>query len=58
MLKVKGLDWKLLMMERSDTSNRQSSIINKESDMNVPGIAKAKKSYHPLMTVKSKRRLL
>jgi hypothetical protein len=29
------------------------SYINKESDMNVPGLAKAKKSYHPVMTVKS-----
>lgn len=29
------------------------SYINKESDMNVPGLARAKKSYHPLMTVKS-----
>ena len=27
--------------------------INKESDMNVPGLAKTKKSYHPVMTVKS-----
>lgn len=29
------------------------SYINKESDMNVPGLAKTKKSYHPVMTVKS-----
>ncbi len=29
------------------------SYINKESDMSVPGLAKAKKSYHPVMTVKS-----
>lgn len=28
-------------------------FINKESDMNVPGLAKAKKSYHPVMRVKS-----
>ena len=27
--------------------------INKESDMNIPGLAKTKKSYHPVMTVKS-----
>jgi len=27
--------------------------INKEGDMNVPGIAKAKASYHPVMRVKS-----
>ncbi|RLC14788.1 MAG: hypothetical protein DRI57_13895 [Deltaproteobacteria bacterium] len=27
--------------------------INKESDMGVPGIAKAKKSYHPVMIIKS-----
>lgn len=27
--------------------------INKESDMNVPGLAKAKKSYHPAMMIKS-----
>ena len=27
--------------------------INKESDMNVPGIAKAKISYHPILRVKS-----
>lgn len=27
--------------------------INKESDMNVPGLAKAKKSYHPAMMVRS-----
>jgi hypothetical protein len=29
------------------------TYINKESDMNVPGLAKAKKSYHPVMMVKS-----
>ncbi len=29
------------------------SYINKESDMNLPGLAKVKKSYHPVMTVKS-----
>lgn len=27
--------------------------INKESDMNIPGLARAKKSYHPVMMVKS-----
>ncbi len=27
--------------------------INKESDMNIPGLAKAKKSYHPVMMVRS-----
>ncbi|MEW6673040.1 MAG: phosphatidylglycerol lysyltransferase domain-containing protein [Thermodesulfobacteriota bacterium] len=27
--------------------------INKESDMNMPGLAKAKKSYHPAMIIKS-----
>jgi len=27
--------------------------INKESDMNIPGLAKAKKSYHPALMVKS-----
>jgi len=27
--------------------------INKESDMGIPGIAKAKRSYHPVMMVKS-----
>jgi len=29
--------------------------INKESDINIPGLAKAKKSYHPAMMVKSYR---
>jgi hypothetical protein len=29
------------------------TYINKESDMNIPGLARAKKSYHPIMTVKS-----
>jgi len=29
--------------------------INKESDMDIPGIAKAKRSYHPVMMVKSYR---
>jgi len=29
--------------------------INKESDINIPGLAKAKKSYHPTMMVKSYR---
>ena len=29
------------------------TYINKESDMNLPGLAKAKKSYHPTMMVKS-----
>jgi len=28
-------------------------FINKESDMNVPGLAKAKRSYYPVMRVKS-----
>jgi len=27
--------------------------VNKESDLNIPGLAKAKKSYHPVMMVKS-----
>jgi uncharacterized protein len=31
------------------------TYINKESDMEVPGLAKAKKSYHPTMIVKSYR---
>ena len=31
------------------------AYINKESDLNNPGLAKAKKSYHPLMLVKSFR---
>jgi len=31
----------------------QYEYINKESDMNIPGLAKAKKSYHPAMIVKS-----
>ena len=29
--------------------------INKESDMGIPGIAKAKRSYHPVRIVKSYR---
>ena len=29
------------------------TYINKESDMNIPGLARAKKSYHPITTVKS-----
>jgi len=29
--------------------------INKESDMNIPGLAKAKKSYHPIRMVRSYR---
>jgi hypothetical protein len=29
--------------------------INKESDMNMPGLAKVKKSYHPVMMIKSYR---
>lgn len=29
------------------------AYINKESDMNIPGLARAKQSYHPVMTVKS-----
>ena len=31
------------------------TYINKESDMDLPGLAKAKKSYHPAMMVKSYR---
>lgn len=31
----------------------QYEYINKESDMNIPGLAKAKKSYHPAMIIKS-----
>lgn len=30
-----------------------SKYINKESDMDIPGLAKAKKSYHPVFMVKS-----
>jgi uncharacterized protein len=29
--------------------------INKESDMSIPNLAKSKKSYHPVMRVKSYR---
>ena len=29
------------------------SYINKESDMNIPGLAKVKQSYHPAMMIKS-----
>ena len=32
--------------------------INKESDMDVPGLAKAKKSYHPVMKIKSYKLIL
>lgn len=32
--------------------------INKESDMDVPGLAKAKKSYHPVMKLKSYKLIL
>lgn len=32
--------------------------INKESDMGMPGLAKAKKSYHPVMMVKSYKLIL
>ena len=31
------------------------TYINKESDMGIPGLAKAKKSYHPAMMIKSYR---
>ncbi len=31
------------------------AYINKESDMDLPGLEKAKKSYHPAMTIKSFR---
>jgi hypothetical protein len=33
-------------------------FINKESDMNIPGLAKVKKSYHPTMMVKSYKLVL
>ncbi|MBW1697862.1 MAG: DUF2156 domain-containing protein [Deltaproteobacteria bacterium] len=29
------------------------TYINKESDMNIPGLARAKRSYHPVMIIKS-----
>jgi len=32
---------------------KEFKYINKESDMEVPGLTKAKKSYHPVMMVKS-----
>jgi len=41
------------MVDLNQYPHGSLSDINKESDMNVPGIAKAKKSYHPVMTVKS-----
>lgn len=34
------------------------TYINKESDMGIPGLAKAKKSYHPVMSVKSYKLIL
>ncbi len=33
-------------------------FINKESDMNIPGLAKVKKSYHPAMIIKSYKLVL
>jgi hypothetical protein len=32
---------------------QQYTYINKESDMGIPGLSKAKKSYHPAMRIKS-----
>jgi len=34
------------------------TYMNKESDMGIPGLAKAKKSYHPVMRVKSYKLVL
>lgn len=37
---------------------RKYTYINKESDMDIPGLAKAKRSYHPVMMIKSFRLVL
>ncbi|MFO8085802.1 MAG: phosphatidylglycerol lysyltransferase domain-containing protein [Desulfobacterales bacterium] len=37
---------------------KQYSYINKESDMDLPGLAKAKKSYYPIKMIKSFRLVL
>ncbi len=32
---------------------KEYKYINKESDMDIPGIAQAKKSYNPVMMIRS-----
>ncbi|MBU0988479.1 MAG: DUF2156 domain-containing protein [Proteobacteria bacterium] len=50
--KIKGL-YQYFDQECAKRLFKGYTYINKESDMNIPGLAKAKKSYYPVMTVKS-----
>jgi uncharacterized protein len=51
---VKGL-YQFLDNECAKRLFSKYAFINKESDMNIPGLAKAKRSYHPAMRIKSFR---
>jgi hypothetical protein len=51
---VKGL-YQFLDNECAKRLFSKCAYINKESDMSIPGLAKAKSSYHPVMRIKSFR---
>ena len=52
LVKVKGL-YQYLDNICAKNLLKGYKLTNKESDMSVPGLARAKKSYHPVMMVKS-----
>ncbi len=51
---VKGL-YQYLDHQCAQRLFRNTRYLNKESDMGIPGLAKAKKSYHPIRMVRSYR---